>query len=95
MAALTIGNGGDNVSVYIPLFASVALDHLALTIAVFFVMLALWCYIGHALANSSATSRLIERWGERLVPYIFLALGCWILARQGTLALALRAIGVL
>jgi cadmium resistance protein CadD (predicted permease) len=79
VAAVTIANGGDNLGVYIPVFAS----HVAaipIYVAVFAVMTALWCAAGHALVNNRLAGEHVRRFGHRLLPFVLIVLGAWILS---------------
>ena len=51
VAAVTVANGGDNISIYIPLFAGSKLAGLGITLAVFFVMVGVWCAIAYSLTR--------------------------------------------
>jgi cadmium resistance transport/sequestration family protein len=86
VAAVTIANGGDNISVYAPLFASQDAGGLAMMLAVFFVLVGVWCYAGYRLARYPAVGRLLVRYGERALPYVFIGLGVYILIESGALA---------
>ncbi len=78
VAGITLANGADNVSVYIPLFASQTPQEVGLTIAVFAVGVGVLCYAGYRLVRYPQVARLLERYGERLVPYVFILLGVYI-----------------
>src|SRR6185503_11704201 len=62
VAAVTVANGSDNLSVYIPLFVA-HLAWLPLYIATFAVMTALWCALAHRLVRNRAVGALMQRWG--------------------------------
>jgi cadmium resistance protein CadD (predicted permease) len=79
VAAVTIANGGDNLGVYIPLFASRA-DLIVLYAAIFAVMTALWCALGHWCVGHPVAGALLRRYGEKLLPVVLTALGLLILA---------------
>ena len=79
---LTIANGADNIGVYIPIFSGYSLADFAVTLAVFAVMIALWCYLGFALANYPYIRRKIVRYQHILVPLVLIALGLFILAKN-------------
>ena len=51
VAGVTIANGGDNLGVYIPLFAN-SLAAIPLFVVVFGLMTLLWCFLGHVLVNN-------------------------------------------
>ncbi|WP_341738221.1 cadmium resistance transporter [Microcoleus sp. CAWBG640] len=44
VAAVTVANGSDNISIYVPLFASTTLENLVVILAVFFTLVGVWCY---------------------------------------------------
>jgi len=47
VAAVTIANGGDNIGIYLPLFASSSLPNLTVVLSVFFAMLGVWCALAY------------------------------------------------
>jgi cadmium resistance protein CadD (predicted permease) len=81
VAAITVANGGDNVAVYVPLFAISSAYAIAIWALVFVVMTALWCYAAGRLVRHPAWGAAIERYGVRIVPWVLIALGVWILFR--------------
>ena len=83
VAAVTFSNGGDNIGIYTPLFASVDLHRLLVTLVVFFLLLVLWCLLGYFLGNISTVRRVIERYGHALVPFVLMGLGIFILVHSG------------
>lgn len=78
VAAVTIANGGDNLSVYIPLFASNP-SGVPVFVIVFASMTALWCAIARAFVSHPVGAALTQRWGHLILPLVLIALGCWIL----------------
>lgn len=78
-AALTVANGGDNLGVYIPLFAGKPLAQLVGIAAVFGVMTGLWCLLSTKLASLPRVQQSIRRWKDILVPAVFILLGVSIL----------------
>ncbi|MEA5419216.1 cadmium resistance transporter [Spirulina sp. CCNP1310] len=100
IAAITIANGGDNVGIYLPLFASVNGVKLVVILAVFLSLVGLWCYGAYRLARLEAIAKLLTRYGDLLVPFVLIGLGVLILIDSHTLeyrgltALALSIIGI-
>ena len=78
-AMLTLANGGDNLGIYIPLFAGFSLWELAATGVVFAVLCGFWCLLACSLADRLAVQRIIDRHKDWLVPVVFLLLGLSIL----------------
>lgn len=79
VALVTISNGADNLGVYIPLFIGyTAMDFVILAI-VFFVMTGLWCLTAIFINRIPLVERFLNGMGPKLVPYVMIALGVWIL----------------
>lgn len=81
ITAVTFSNGGDNVGVYMPLFASSTHGEIIILIAVFFVMVAVWCGVSYTLIRRTRIGDIIQRAGHILLPFILIALGFYILAK--------------
>lgn len=82
VALVTMANGGDNIGVYIPVFSGYSAGELAEALAVFAMMIALWCRLGYSLGNHPGIKEKIERYQHILVPLILSALGVIILAKS-------------
>lgn len=82
---LTIANGGDNISVYTPVFRTSSVRAAVLTIAVFFAGTALYCLAGSRFAANRTVTDVIERWGQWIVPAVFIAIGFYIFGKTGAL----------
>ena len=78
-ALITLANGADNIGVYIPLFSGFAPWQIAVTVAVFGVMMALWCLLTSTLSRLPVLQRFIEKYKKLLVPTVYMALGAYIL----------------
>lgn len=87
ISAVTIANGADNVGIFTPLFASSGLARLLVIIGVFYIGVGVYLYIGSKLARDPATVRVLERYGDLLVPLILIGLGIYILIDSNTLSL--------
>jgi cadmium resistance protein CadD (predicted permease) len=78
VAAITVANGGDNLGVYIPLFARDP-SLVAFYAAVFGVMTLLWCFMAYRLVRHPVLGERIRRYGHLALPLVLIALGLWIL----------------
>lgn len=78
VAAVTVANGADNLSVYIPLFA-IDISAVPVYALVFAVLTAVWCVLGYALVRNPAGAALTQRWGHIVLPIVLIALGLHIL----------------
>jgi cadmium resistance protein CadD (predicted permease) len=82
VAAITIANGGDNIGIYLPLFASLSWLSLLITLGIWFALVGLWCALAYWLANHPRLVPLVGRYGDRLVQIGLVALGLYILAQN-------------
>jgi cadmium resistance protein CadD (predicted permease) len=87
VAAITIANSGDNISIYIPLFAGQDFVSLAIIIAVFLAMVGLGCGIAYLLTSQVTIGYILSRYGRAMIPFILMALGLFILYDRGTFKL--------
>ena len=76
---VTMGNGGDNLALYIPLFASFSAVQTLCACAVFALLVLLWCFAAEKIAESPLVSRLLARFGRWIVPAVLILLGLTIL----------------
>ena len=83
VASVTLANGGDNVAVYVPVFANVGAGTVAVIVATFVAMTALWCAGAVWIATRPSVARALERWGHVLLPVVLIALGVAILVEGG------------
>jgi len=86
VALVTIANGGDNVAVYAPLFASAAPARAAGLAGIFLAMTGLWLCLAWFTVHNPLFGRHLQRWGRRLLPPVLILLGVLILWENGTFA---------
>lgn len=79
VAGITVANGGDNLGVYIPLFASEP-SAIPFYAAVFAAMTALWCLAAYFMVRHPVIKKTVSRYGHILFPVVLIALGLYILS---------------
>ncbi len=84
VAAVTVANGGDNIGIYLPLFASSDLPRLVVILAVFSVMVGVWSYAAYRLTRQRAIARILTRYTKAVVPFVLIGLGIFILIESGS-----------
>lgn len=84
VADVTVANGGDNIGIYLPLFASNDLPSLAVILAVFSVMVGVWSYVAYRLTRQRAIAKILTRYTQAIVPFVLIGLGIFILIESGT-----------
>jgi cadmium resistance transport/sequestration family protein len=84
VAAVTFANGGDNIGIYVPLFASSNLAELAVICLTFLVLIGIWCYVAYRLTRHKAIAQILTEYGKRIVPFVLIGLGIFILLENNT-----------
>lgn len=75
VAAVTLANGADNIAVYTPMFRTIDTEQTAMTIAVFTVLIGIWCALGSWLGSHDRIIDGLRRYGHWIVPTVFIAIG--------------------
>ena len=87
IATVTFANGGDNIVVYVPVFAVVGSGAMVGYVAVFLIGIALLCAIGWFLASRPAIAKVLSRWPHLILPVVLVAIGLVILIEGGAFGL--------
>ena len=81
---LMFSNSGDSLAVFFPLLAESERDSLLLIIGVFLSMALLWTALAWSIADQPRLARRIEQVGEKLMPWMMMAVGIYILMDTAT-----------
>ncbi|MFC3999844.1 cadmium resistance transporter [Nocardiopsis sediminis] len=87
VALVTFANGGDNIGVYVPVFATAGLAGMAVYGVVFLILLAVWCAAGYFITSRPAVAGVLSRWGHILLPVVLIGIGLVILIEGGAFGL--------
>ncbi len=87
VAVVTVANGSDNISVYVPLFASSDYVSFSIILVVFFLLIGVWCYTAYKLSHQRVIADFLTRRGNQLVPFVLIGLGAFIVLKSGALNL--------
>jgi cadmium resistance transport/sequestration family protein len=90
IAAVTVANGGDNIGIYIPLFASGDLLSFGIILIVFYLLIGVWCALAYLLTRHPTIGKLLARYGNAIVPFVLIGLGIYILVKNETYQLIKR-----
>jgi cadmium resistance protein CadD (predicted permease) len=85
VAAVTLANGADNISVFTPLFRTAHVAGSLWAAGLFLVLIALLCGMGALLGGHPVVAAKLGRISPWLVPTVFIAVGLFILITSGTL----------
>jgi cadmium resistance protein CadD (predicted permease) len=81
VAFVSFSNGGDNIGIYLPLFASINYYQIPSVIITFLVMVSIWCLLSHSLVNHRLLNDKIKKYGHIIFPFVLIALGLFILLK--------------
>lgn len=87
VAGVTFANGGDNIAIYVPLFAAMTWPHKLTMTAVFLVMTFVWCLLAKYLSRHPYVKASVDKFGHLVTPFVLILLGVYILYESGSLAL--------
>lgn len=91
VAFITFANGGDNIGIYVPYFSTLNISELVVTVIIFLLMVAVWCFLGYRLAAFRHVSEVLEKYGRWIIPIVFIGLGLYIMIENETFS-ALRSL---
>jgi cadmium resistance transport/sequestration family protein len=91
VAAVTFANGGDNIGIYVPLFAASSAMALGVILIVFSLLKGMWCYAAYRLTQNPRIAYGLTRYGHSIIPFVLIGLGLFILWKNGTFKLLIRS----
>jgi len=87
VAAVTFANGGDNIGVYVPVFATVGTVGIVAYSIVFLTLVAVLIAVARFVATRKPIAEVLERWEHVLFPVVLIGLGIFILVEGGAFGL--------
>jgi len=81
---LMFSNSGDSLAIFFPLLAESDRDSLLWEIALFLGMALFWTFLAWRIADQRELALRIEKVGEKLVPWVMMAAGVYILMDTAT-----------
>ncbi|ODG99257.1 transporter [Nostoc sp. KVJ20] len=84
VSAVTIANGGNNIGIYVPLFASSNVPSLAVILCVCYLAIGMWCFVSYNLTRNPVMASVMTRYGRKVFPFVLIYLGLSIMFKSGT-----------
>jgi cadmium resistance protein CadD (predicted permease) len=82
VSAVTIANGGNNIGIYVPLFATSNLPSLGVILCVCYVAIGVWCCLSYFMTRNPLMAPLLTRYGRKIFPFVLIWLGFSILMKS-------------
>ena len=83
-ASIMAGNSGDSLAILLPLSAETMGDGLALLLLLYLACAAGWAMLALGISRQRGIAVHIERYGAKLVPWLMIAIGFYILSDTAT-----------
>ena len=87
VAAVTFANGGDNIGVYVPVFAVAGPSGMAVYVIAFLLGVGVLCALSQRIAEHPAVAEVLERWEHILLPIVLIGIGLAVLVEGGAFGL--------
>lgn len=82
--SLMLGNSGDSLALFLPLLADTGSRYFPLLFVVWAVCALAWAGLACLIGSNRSLAELIERCGARLIPWLMIFVGSYILLDTGT-----------
>jgi len=89
VAGTTVANGGDNIGIYVPLFATLTWTAKISMVTIFLIMTFVWCMLARYFTNHPYIAKTVGQYGHIAAPVVLLFLGLYIMFKAGTFGLIL------
>jgi cadmium resistance protein CadD (predicted permease) len=90
IAGVTIANGGDNIGIYVPLFATLTFGDKIAMVLVFLTMTFVWCLMAKYFTKRPYVAKAVDKYGHIITPFVLILLGVYILFESEALGLLSR-----
>lgn len=79
VSSVTIANGGNNLGIYIPLFATSSIQNLAVIVPVCYCIVLCWLFMSYNLTRLPGIALILSRYASKIFPFVLMWLGFRIL----------------
>jgi cadmium resistance protein CadD (predicted permease) len=85
VSLVTLANGSNNLSIYIPLFASLKPAQVSMVVPVLYGFVILWLTLSYRLTRAPGLALVLNRYAPIFFPFVLIWLGFRILNQTGSL----------
>jgi cadmium resistance protein CadD (predicted permease) len=87
VASVTFANGGDNIGIYLPLFAGMKLPEVVFTVIIFMSLVPVLLAGGYYITKHPHISKPLKKYSHIISPAVFILLGLYIMYKNNVLHL--------
>ncbi|RGP80761.1 hypothetical protein FLONG3_1101 [Fusarium longipes] len=78
VASMTVMNGADNMSTYIPLLSQAKGTEVAIYVVVYYILLGMWCLAAYLIMKQRHILHIAQKYAAVVVPFFYMGLGIFI-----------------
>ncbi|TLD08144.1 hypothetical protein PspLS_11962 [Pyricularia sp. CBS 133598] len=82
VASITVINGADNISTYIPLFSQAKGTEIAVYVVTYYILLGVWCLAAFLIMKQRHILRIAQKYASIAVPFLYMGLGIFIIVES-------------
>ena len=87
VAFIAVAGGAEELTIYIPYFASLNLLNLIVALIIFNLLVPVWCTLCKKISKIKRVEEKIEKYERIIIPIVFIGLGIFVLIENNTLSL--------
>lgn len=91
-ALIVIGNSGDNIAIYVPLFATTSQFNLIIVFITFYCCISIMLAMSYCFTNFQFIEIFLKSFGDWCVPFLLIGIGIYILMKSVFLNLLLSVV---
>ncbi|EPS37189.1 hypothetical protein H072_9178 [Dactylellina haptotyla CBS 200.50] len=92
VASVSVMNGGDNISTYIPLFSQAKGAEIAVYVITYYILLGIWCLAGYLIMKQKHILAIAQKYAKVGVPLLYVGLGVFIIVKSDCYPWSIRKI---
>ncbi len=82
VSAVTIANGGNNIGIYVPLFATSTINSIGIILTICYLTVGVWCFLSYHMTSNPLMAPLLARYGRKIFPLVLIWLGFSIIMKS-------------
>ena len=82
VSIVTVMNGGDNISTYVPLFSQAKKAEIAVYVVTYYILLGVWCLVAFMVMREKHILSIAKRYMHIGIPFLYVGLGLYIIIKS-------------
>ena len=82
VAIVTVMNGGDNISTYVPLFSQARKAEMGVYVVTYYILLGVWCLVAFMVMREKHVLSMARKYMHIGIPFLYIGLGLYIVIKS-------------